>query len=142
MTYSSHPSATPAALSFVLAPTAMMPGTTTYALFSMKTANPSGAGALQLSTSSTAGTGLGSFLTYGVRTIVGTSCTAVTYAAGTAVVADGSALSVGGTGTQAVSANGGSTVNYCFAVTLPNTAGNGAQGLTAIQTWQVLGTSS
>ena len=142
-TFASHATSGAAAtLSFVVAPSAMSPGTTTYALFSVKTANPSVAGSLQLGVGSTAGTGLAPFLTYGVRSIAGTACNSTTYAAGTAVVADGTALSAGAAGTQAVAANGGSTVNYCFAVTLPSTAGNGAQGLTAIQTWQITGTSS
>ena len=77
-----------------------------------------------------------------MRAIAGTTCNGTTYTAGTAVVPDNSLMSVGGTGTQAVSANGGTTVNYCFAVTLPAATDNGAQGLTAIQTWQVVGTSS
>ncbi|WP_258184268.1 hypothetical protein [Microbacterium foliorum] len=77
-----------------------------------------------------------------MRAIAGTSCNSTTYAAGTAVVPDNSLMSVGGTGTQAAAANGGTTVNYCFAVTLPAATDNAAQGLTAIQTWQVAGVSS
>lgn len=77
-----------------------------------------------------------------MRTIAGTTCNATTYAAGTAVVADGSALTAGGSATQVVTANGSAQVNYCFAVTLPLTAANAAQGLTMTQTWQFLGTSS
>lgn len=141
-TFSTHPVGTPAALTFSAPFNAMVPGSTVYALFSVKTANPSVAGSLQLSVASTAGTGLGTYLRYGVRTIAGTSCTAATYPAGTVVVADNSAISTAGTGTQAVAANGGSTVNYCIAVTLPASADNGAQGLTAVQTWQILGTAS
>lgn len=141
-TFASHPVGTPAALTFSAPFSAMAPGTTTYALFSVRTANPSVAGTLQLSVTSTAGTGLATYLRYGVRTIAGTTCNGTTYTAGTAVVPDNSAMSTGGTGTQAVAANGGTTVNYCFAVTLPSTADNGAQGLTAIQTWQLTGTSS
>ncbi|AQY02439.1 SipW-dependent-type signal peptide-containing protein [Microbacterium foliorum] len=141
-TFSSHPVGTPAALSFSAPFSAMAPGNTVYSLFSVRTANPSVAGTLQLSVTSTAGTGLGTYLRYGVRAIAGTTCNGTTYTAGTAVVPDNSLMSVGGTGTQAVSANGGTTVNYCFAVTLPAATDNGAQGLTAIQTWQVVGTSS
>ncbi|MFJ2542711.1 SipW-dependent-type signal peptide-containing protein [Microbacterium sp. NPDC087589] len=141
-TFSSHPAGTPAALSFSAPFSAMAPGNTTYALFSVRTANPSVAGTLQLSVTSTAGSGLGTYLRYGVRTIAGTACNSTTYAAGTAVVPDNSLLSVGGTGTQVAAANGGTTVNYCFAVTLPAATGNAAQGLTAIQTWQVAGVSS
>ncbi|AVL97936.1 hypothetical protein C6C15_13000 [Microbacterium sp. str. 'China'] len=142
-TFSSHATAgTAAALNFQLPPTAMAPGTTTYALFSVRTANPSVAGVLQLTPGTPGGTGLATYLTYGVRTITGTSCTAATYPAGTAVVPDGSTLTTAGTTTQAVAANGAAQVNYCFAVTLPTAAGNGAQGLTMTQTWQIQGTSS
>jgi len=141
-TFSSHPVGTPAALSFSAPFSAMAPGNTVYALFSVRTANPSVAGTLQLSVASTAGTGLGTYLRYGVRSIAGTTCNGTTYSAGTAVVPDNSTMATGGTGTQAVAANGGTTVNYCIAVTLPAATDNGAQGLTAIQTWQVAGTSS
>ena len=143
VTYSSHATTgAAAALNFQLPPTAMAPGTTTYALFSVKTASPSVAGVLQLTAGTPGGTGLASSLTYGVRTVSGTTCSAATYAGGTAVVADGSALTTSGASTQAVAANGASTVNYCFAVTLPTTAPNTAQGLTMTQTWQIQGTSS
>lgn len=141
-TFSSHPVGTPAALSFSAPFSTMAPGNTVYSLFSVRTANPSVAGTLQLSVTSTAGTGLGTYLRYGVRAIAGTTCNSTTYPAGTAVVPDNSTMSIGGTGTQAVAANGGTTVNYCFAVTLPAGTDNGAQGLTAIQTWQVAGVSS
>ena len=155
-TFSSHATAgAAAALSFTVAPTAMVPGTTTYALFSVKTANPSAAGTLQLTAGTPGGTGLASYLTYGVRLVPtaatpSLSCTAATYAAASAstsvVVADGSALTVSGAPTttvpQAVTANGGTQLNYCVAVTLPTTAANGAQGLTMTQTWQIQGTSS
>lgn len=141
-TFSSHPAGTPAALTFSAPFGAMVPGSTVYALFSVKTASPSVAGSLQLSVTSTAGTGLGTYLRYGVRTIAGTTCNGTTYPAGTAVVPDNSTMATAGTGAQAVAANGGSTVNYCIAVTLPAAADNGAQGLTAIQTWQILGTAS
>ncbi|MFD6815416.1 SipW-dependent-type signal peptide-containing protein [Microbacterium sp. NPDC060132] len=143
VTFSSHATTgAAAALNFQLPPTAMAPGTTTYALFSVKTASPSVAGVLQLTAGTPGGTGLASSLTYGVRAIAGTTCSAATYPGGTAVVADGSALTAGGASTQAVSANGASVVNYCFAVTLPTTAPNTAQGLTMTQTWQIQGTSS
>lgn len=132
-----------AALTFALAPTAMAPGNTTYALFSVKTVNPSVAGTLQLTAGTPGGTGLATYLTYGVKTIAGTTCSAATYAGGTSVVvADGSALTASGSATQVVTANGASQVNYCIAVTLPTTAGNGAQNLTMTQTWQFVGTSS
>lgn len=154
--FSSHTSAaTPATLSFAIAPTGMVPGTTTYALFSVKTANPSAAGTLQLMAGTPAGTGLAAHLTYGVRLVPtaatpAQSCTATTYAAASGttsvIVADGSALTANGAATttvpQALAANGGDQLNYCVAVTLPLTAVNAAQGLTMTQTWQIQGTSS
>lgn len=142
-TFSSHATVGAAAtLNFQLAPTAMAPGTTTYALFSVRTANPSVAGTVQLTAGTPGGTGLATYLTYGVRTIAGTTCNGTTYPAGTSVVTDGSALTAGGASTQTVTANGASQVNYCIAVTLPTTAPNAAQGLTMSQTWQFQGTSS
>lgn len=150
-TFSSHATAGAAAtLNFVVAPTAMAPGTTTYALFSVRTANPSVAGTLQLTAGTPGGTGLAASLTYGVRLVPATTCNATTFAAASAatsiVVPDGSALTTGGAATtsvpQVVTANGGSQLNYCFAVTLPTTAPNTAQGLTMTQTWQFQGTSS
>jgi len=141
-TFSSHPVGTPAALTCTAPFNAMVPGSTVYSLFSVRTANPSVAGSLQLSVASTTGTGLATFLRYGVRTIAGTACNATTYAAGTSVVPDSSAMNTAGTVTQAVAANSGSTTNYCFAVSLPAATDNTAQGLTAVQTWQILGTAS
>lgn len=155
VTFSSHASAGAAAtLSFVVAPTAMFPGTTTYALFSVKTANPSGAGTLQLTAGTPSGD-LASHLRYGVRLVPtaatpAQSCTAATYAAASAasavVVADGSNLTVGGAATatvpQVVTANGGNQLNYCVAVSLPLNADDTAQNKTATQTWQITGTSS
>lgn len=141
-TFTNHPTTAPAALTFTVAPTAMAPGNTTYALYSIRTVNPSVAGTLQLTAGTPSGDGLDAFLTYGVRTITGTACNGTTYATGTTVVADGSALTVGGGTAQTLAANGAAPVNYCIAVSLPATAGNGAQGLTMTQTWTFTGTSS
>lgn len=144
-TFSNHASSavgTAAVLSFVAAPTAMAPGTTTYALFSVKTVDPSVAGTVQVTAGTPGGTGLATYLTYGMKTITGTTCNLAAYTGGTVVVADGSALTASGATTQSVSANGGNQVNYCIAVTLPTTAPNAAQGLTMTQTWQFQGTSS
>lgn len=146
LNFSSHAVAPGAALTFSVPVNAMAPGNTTYALFSVKTASPSVAGTVRLLAGAPTGTGLATHLTYGVRTISGTSCTPATYAAASTavVVPDGSALTVGATPatTQVVEANGAAQVNYCFAVTLPLAVSNAAQGLTAIQTWQIQGTSS
>lgn len=142
-TFTSHAAlGTPAALSFVATPTAMAPGATTYALFSVRTANPSIAGTLQWNAIAPGTTGLAAALRYGVRTIAGTSCTSTTYAAGTSVVPDSSPLATNGTTTQVAAANAASTVNYCVAVTLIAAADPAVQGTSTTLTWQVLGTSS
>ena len=57
-------------------------------------------------------------------------------------MADGSALSTSATTSQTLAANGGNQVNYCFAITMPIGAGNGAQALPLTQTWQFAATSS
>ena len=146
VTFAQHASSPGGTLAFSAPIGAMMPGNTTYALFSVKTASGSGAGSLRV----TAGTPTGSLaaaLSYGVRTVTGTMCNATTYtSAGTAaqVVPDGSALSVSAlpATVQAVAANGASTVNYCFAVTLSTSADNTLQNASASQTWQIVGTST
>ncbi|MFC7405097.1 SipW-dependent-type signal peptide-containing protein [Georgenia alba] len=143
VTFSEHPTAGQAAtLSFQAPPTAMAPGTTTYALFSVRTADPSVAGSVQLTAPGANGAGLGQYLQYGVRTVAGTTCDATTFGGGTPVVANGSALTTGATAAQAVQANGANQVNYCFAVTLPTTAPNAAQGLSLNATWELVGTTA
>ena len=75
-------------------PTAMVPGTHDYALFSVKTANPSVAGTLQLNVGTPGGTGLATYLTLrGAHDRGHHVQRPTTYPAGTAVVADGSAIS-------------------------------------------------
>lgn len=144
-TFTEHASAGSAAvLNFQVAPTAMTPGMTTYALFSVRTVDPSVAGTVLLTaTDANATAGLGAYLTYGVRTVSGAQCDATTFDASTAtVVAPGSALGVDAASSQSLAANGGSTVHYCFAVTLPSTAPNAAQGASVTPTWQFTATSS
>lgn len=142
-TFSEHATAaSPAVLSFQVPPTAMAPGTTTYALFSVRTLNPSVAGTVTLSAASANSTGLGQYLTYGVRTISGTACNATSFSSGTVLVASGSPLTTGSASALALQANAGSQVNYCFAVTLPATAPNAAQGQTLTARWEFAATSS
>lgn len=141
-TFTENPTQTPATLSFQAPPTAMTPGTTTYALFSVRTLNPSVAGVAQLNANAANASGLGQHLTYGVRTITGTTCNASTFGAGTNVVAPGSTLTTGATVTQPLQANAANQVNYCFAVTLPTAAPNSAQGLSLTARWEVVGTAS
>lgn len=144
VTFADHPGTGPAALAFSVVPTAMSPGTTTYARFVVKTlADTSVTGNLTLSAATVTGTGLGSYLKYGVRTIpAGSACNASTFGTGVVVVPNESAFSVAGSGTQALAAAGMSPVTYCFAVTLPDGTPNVAQGLSATASWTFTGTSA
>ena len=147
-TFTEHSNAGSAAtLNFQVAPTAMAPGTTTYALYSVSTIDPSVAGTVALQAAGTNSSGLGAHLTYGVRTISGVTCNATTFnAAGTAanVVAPGQPLTTSAApgSSQTLQANGTSQVNYCFAVPLPSTASNTAQGLSVTARWQFVAQST
>ena len=149
--FGQHASSSAAALSFAVPVSGMAPGMTSYALFSVKTANPSVAGTIAvtaLATNNTSGTGLGASLTYGVKAIASGAtgaCTAAAFAAATTtVVAAGSPLTASqATGaTLPVSANGADQINYCFAVTLPTAADNTAQGKTSAPSWTFTAVSS
>jgi predicted ribosomally synthesized peptide with SipW-like signal peptide len=141
-TYADHnPSANPnpspaATLSFTPAITGMYPGAVSYAPFAVRTISGSLAGRVQLQVTGAPTGGL-TALRYGVKTVPNAaSCTAVGYASGTAVIADGTTLDTGSTSFQNLGANSGSPVTYCFAITLPATAGNNMQGQSLTQTWQ------
>ena len=138
-TFTDHPTAPGASLVFAVAPTAMAPGSVVYALYSVKTAATSLAGTVQLTADAANNTGLGAYLTYGATRIAGTTCSAATFGAGTVSVATGSALTVGAATPVAVSAAGASQINYCFAVTLPASAPNAAQGTTLTAHWIIAG---
>lgn len=147
-TYAQHPTTAPAAaLTFSAPVTAMTPGSTAYSLFRVKTSAVSVAGTLSLTaatTNTTSGTGLGAALTYGVKTITGTTCDATAFAAGTTVVAAGSPVTTGqaaGASTP-VAAGGQTAVNYCFAVTLPQAADNSVQGKTGTLAWSFVAASA
>lgn len=145
-TFAQHSTAGAAAtLSFSVSTVAkaMTPGDKVYALFSVKTANPSMAGTVQLKAAATNNTGLGAYLTYSVHTIAGTTCNATTFAAGTATgLPTAQALTVGATGTQTLSANGADQINYCFEVTLPAGTAGAAQGTTLSANWEFAGSST
>ncbi|WP_341783465.1 SipW-dependent-type signal peptide-containing protein [Leucobacter ruminantium] len=142
--FSDHPSGSPAALAFTLTPNALSPGTTVYSRFIVKTTPTTNVtGTVTLGGATVTGSGLGTYLRYGVRTIPATSnCDATSYAAGTAVVANGSPLTAGAASAQNLAAAGASPVAYCFAVTLPAGTENAAQGLTAAATWTLTATST
>ncbi|MBV1777831.1 SipW-dependent-type signal peptide-containing protein [Paeniglutamicibacter sp. ABSL32-1] len=139
--FSDHPTAPGAPLVFSVTPDAMVPGTTVFALYSVKTANSSVAGSVQLAADPGNGTGLGEYLRYGVSGVPGTTCNAATFAAGTSVVSAGTGLTSGSAAKIALGAKGSSTVNYCFAVTLPTTAPNAAQGTVLTGRWAFAATA-
>ncbi|WP_187977771.1 SipW-dependent-type signal peptide-containing protein [Mycetocola sp. JXN-3] len=141
-TFSSHLAGSPAPLTFAPVSTAMLPGQTVYSAFSVKTAPGSTSALVTPTAAGTNNTGLGAYLTYQlVRVTARTSCTAAGISSGTVVVAAGSPLTTGGTEQLAVSGAGAQTVNYCFAITLPTTAPNAAQGMTLNATWTFAGTA-
>jgi predicted ribosomally synthesized peptide with SipW-like signal peptide len=142
-TFAEHPAASsPALLTFQVTPTALAPGTTTYALFSVRTRNPSIAGTVALTAGAGNGAGLGQHLTYGVRTIAGTACDAGSFASGTVLVPSGSPLTAGAATAQPLRRDGQDQINYCFAVSLPATATDAAQGQTLTARWEFPATSS
>lgn len=133
--FSDHTTEPGAPLVFTVKPDAMVPGMTTYALYSVKTAPESVGGSVQLTADAGNLSGLGAYLRYGVNTIAGTNCEASTFDEGTPVVNAGTALTAGSNTMGALAANGASTINYCFAVTLPADAPNEAQGTTLDGQW-------
>lgn len=164
-TFGQHAAADPAAaLTFTIASSgsisAMVPGDTAYALYSVRTtalpadsaipgAVNSVKGTVQLTAdpgNSAAGT-LGQFLTYRVRAIAGTSCTSTTFASGTPILPTAGnqetdvPLSTSAGQTQALAAAGGNQVNYCFAITLPAATPNAAQGTALIAKWTFVATA-
>lgn len=154
---------TAAALTFTIASgstTAMVPGNVAYALFSVRTTAVTDRPAIPGAVNSVAGTvqltanannsadgTLGKYLTYQVRTISGTTCTASTFGQGTPIMpASGSPegtypLSASAVQTQTLDAAAGNQVNYCFAITLPASAPNEAQGLSLSAGWTFVGTT-
>ncbi|MEJ6488169.1 SipW-dependent-type signal peptide-containing protein [Leucobacter sp. USCH14] len=146
--YAENSAAAPAALSFSVTPTAMSPGTVTYAKFLVRTTdatNVTGTATLSApSTTTTSSTSLAGFLTYGVRVIpAAQTCDATSFGASTSIVVpSGSALTVPGAGSVPLAAGGASPVAYCFAVTLPAGTSNAAQGMNTTATWTVTGTST
>lgn len=146
-TFSQHPTSPGATLSFSLPTTAgaMTPGDKVYALFSVKTVNPSMAGTVQLKAAAGNGSGLGAQLTYSVRTVsTAAGCSAANW--GSASVVTGlpaaQALTVGATTSQVLNANGGNQVNYCFEVIMNPAAPTTAQGTSQLAVWEFAATST
>lgn len=145
-TFSQHPTSPGAAMTFRVTTTAsaMTPGDTVYALFSVKTQSSlSMAGTVLLKANAANNGGLGAYLTYRVKTISGTTCDSTTFPGGTDVpgLATGQPLTTGAASAQTLAA-GGAQINYCFAVTLPLGAATTAQGTSLTATWEFAATST
>lgn len=123
----------------------LYPGATTYALFSVRAAEGSLGGTVQVVADEGNAEALGAYLTYGVREISSTTCNATSFNAddSTDVVSRGSALTEGAPSdsVQTLGPNAAAPVNYCLELTLPEDASNEAQTLAATPQWEFLGTS-
>lgn len=139
--FSASDSSSPHSLSFSPASEPLFPGSTRYALFSVRSAEASLGGDVQVFSHEENTTGLGAHLTYGLSVIEGTACDADTFDAGTTLVEPGSALSVSPGAAQDLGADQTAPVNYCLELHLPSDAENEAQGQTAAPSWEFLGTS-
>ncbi|RLP76413.1 hypothetical protein D9V32_05975 [Mycetocola tolaasinivorans] len=140
--FSSHPYASPAALTFTAGATAMLPGTTVYSAFSLRTTATSVGGniAINADAANTATGTLGPFLTYELRRVTSrANCVAGFGTGSVSLAAPGSTLSAPITENLAL-AGAGAVVHYCFAITLPSTATNAAQGQTLSARWTFNGT--
>lgn len=142
-TFTDHLAANPATLVFSAPTTAMSPGTVVYSRYVIKTtADTNVTGTLSLSGAAVTGSGLGTYLRYGVRVISAASaCDATSYGAGTSIVADGSALTAAASASQVLATAGTAPVAYCFALSLPAGTATAAQGLNATATWTFTATS-
>lgn len=143
-TFTDHPAEGPAQLTFDVPAAGLIPGTTVHASFSVRTTSGSAAGTASLDADADNGSGLGAYLTYGVSYQIYDSgstpepCNdAAAFDAGTVLVPRGSVLTTAPTATQNLDANGGSTITYCFEITMPANTDNAAQGLTVAPRWTV-----
>lgn len=120
---------------------ALYPGATDYAFFSVRTTGGSLGGTVQVLADEGNTAGLGAYLTHGISQIEGTTCDEGTFDEGATVVERGTALDSGADAAQDLAANQESAVNYCLELHLPEDAPNDAQGQSASPTWEFLGTS-
>ncbi|GGF49310.1 hypothetical protein GCM10010922_26540 [Microbacterium sorbitolivorans] len=135
-TFTDHPAEGPAQLAFDAPAAGLIPETTVHASFSVRTTTGSAAGTASLAADAANGSALGAYLTYGVSSTAG-ACDAAAFDAGTVLVPRGSVLTTAPTATQNLDANGGSTITYCFEITMPANTDNAAQGLTVAPRWTV-----
>lgn len=122
--------------------TDLTPGATSYALFSVRTQAGSTAGEVQVRADDGNTGGLHQHLTYGLRTVAGTSCDASSFESGSTVVERGSGMTADAASSQSLEADQGAAVNYCLELRLSSDAPNSAQGASATPVWEFLGTSS
>lgn len=142
-TFSEHPAADPAELSFSPGVAALAPGDSVYALFSVRTIPGSVAGTVRLSAAGVNSTGLGQWLTYSVRTIDSLTCNAAAFAGGNPNgLPQGESLTTSASGTRTLAADGAEQMNFCFEVTLPTSAPNHAQGTGVNANWTFSAQSS
>lgn len=146
-TYADHANPESAAtLSFSPSVTAMKPGATSYSSFYVRTLASSVSGEVSLHQAVVGGTGLAEALQFAVRSIpVETVCSDAVFSGevGSSVVPPGTPVDQAlESPASPLEAAGGSVLHYCFAVTLPVTAGNEVQGATAILTWPLVAQST
>ncbi|MDN5732469.1 MAG: SipW-dependent-type signal peptide-containing protein [Yaniella sp.] len=126
----------------------MYPGSSTYALFSVRTQSGSLGGTSQVQPPQwdrENPESLGHYLNYGIRILEGTTCNEETFAASAQVVVDSETplLEVEPQVTEQVLApDAQETVNYCIELALPVGDNNDAQGATVAPQWEFLGTST
>lgn len=136
------------ALSFSSNAGQMYPGSSTYALFSVRTQSGSLGGTSQVQPPQwdrENPESLGHYLNYGIRILEGTTCNEETFAASAQVVVDSETplLEVEPQVTEQVLApDAQETVNYCIELALPVGDNNDAQGATVAPQWEFLGTST
>lgn len=121
---------------------ALYPGATDYASFSVRAAEGSIGGTVQVLADEGNEEGLGAYLTYGIREVDGTACDFDAFEAGEVVVDRGSDLTTGADNVQDLAANQEEAITYCLELTLPEDADNDAQGQSATPSWEFFGTSA
>jgi len=136
------------ALSFSSNAGQMYPGSSTYALFSVRTQSGSLGGTSQVQPPQwdrEDPESLGHYLNYGIRVLDGTTCNEGTFAASTQVVVESETPLVENepeVTEQVLAPDGQEPVNYCLELTLPVGANNDAQGARVAPQWEFLGTST
>lgn len=134
-------SGSPRTLSFDVSSN-LVPGSTSYSLFSVRTASGSVGGTLQFQGGTNTGN-LAQHLRYSVRVVPSASCNASAFdSSSTTVVPSGSTLPTASTSAQTITGNGQSTVHYCIRLSLPSDTGNSAQGQSATPQFSITGTTA